>query len=183
MRLSHVRNALLLAALLGVADKPAANADRHCACHARIVPVEGSPGAFLVETDHGSTVARTPPRRYATPDFIIEAQDVTWEADGNPLTEIDTLTVPLGSTVRWHLVTGIHTLTNGHDSGDPAAGTTFDYLLNEVNPDFDSTFTAPDTLDFFCYFHEPSMLGTLIVSRNGTPTRPMTWGEVKRRYR
>ncbi len=164
--------ALLFTSLSLLLPAHATYAAPHCSARATVTPVPDDPGAFRIETPHGTTSARHPP---ATPAagaalFIIGARDTTFDADGNPATVHDTLVVPIGSTVRWELVAGIHTVTNGHDSGDPEAGTRFSYLLDGTHPTFDSTFTQPTTLYFFCYFHEPVMTGTLIVQQNaGVP--------------
>ena len=156
----------------------------HCRANAKVTPVAGDPGWFWIETSHGRWLARNPaaPAPDAAPDFVIEALDMTWESDNDPNTVVDTLVVPAGSRVRWQLVTGIHTLTNGRDDMDPEAGTRFDYLLDEQHPTFDSTFVVPDALDFFCDFHLPWMVGTLIVTSGDTPARTVTLGAVKRRW-
>ena len=83
---------------------------------------------------------------------------------GPILDDILDLVVPRGSTVSWQCVTGIHTLTSGRGASDPDAGAGFDYLLDEQHPRFDSTFTDPDTVRYFCFFHEPRMRGVLVVT-------------------
>jgi plastocyanin len=168
MRLLPIPLAIGLA--LVTAPHAATRTSSHCASRATVTPVPGDPGAFRIETGHGSTTARYPSPRLGSPAplYVIRAYDSTWDADFDFNTEVDTLVVPIGATIRWHLVTGIHTVTNGASSGDPEAGLEFDYLLDEAHPDWDSTFTEPDTIDFFCFFHEPSMVGTLIVSANAS---------------
>lgn len=145
----------------GAGDCPGMNAN--------IAPVPGEPGAWFVTTRRRTTIARAPrPKPAATGAlYTIQALDMTFDSDGNAGTVHDTLVVPVGSTVRWQLVTGIHTLTNGRDDTDPQAGTKFNYLLAGGFDHFDSTFTAPTQLDFYCEFHLPDMTGTLIV-RNTT---------------
>ncbi|MBI5711513.1 MAG: hypothetical protein HZC42_14605 [Candidatus Eisenbacteria bacterium] len=166
--------ALLLSSLSLLILVRAGHAAPRCAAHATVTAVPGVPGAFRIETAHGTTVARHAPRAAAPAAgaalFVVSALDTTFDVDGDPATVHDTLFVPVGSTVRWQLVTGIHTVTNGHDSGDPEAGTRFSYLLDGARPTFDSTFSQPTTLYFFCYFHEPVMGGTLIVHQDaGVP--------------
>jgi plastocyanin len=139
--------------------------------------VPATPGTFRIETARGTSTARWPPAphsiaRRQEPDYVIEALETTWDADGSSLTVVDTLLVPRGSTVRWSLVAGIHTVTNGRDSADPEAGTKFSYLLDTGNPTFDSTFTDSTVLDFFCYFHEPVMVGRLVVQSQTGPEPP-----------
>ncbi len=148
---------------------------QHCAASAKIAPLEGVPGSFRIETRHGVVFARWPAPASARDGnraqalYVIEALADTWDADRNAVTVIDTLTVPKGSTVRWQLVSGIHTITNGRDSADPEAATKFSYLLEQSRPTFDSTFTDSTLLDFFCFFHEPRMVGRLIVTNQGGP--------------
>jgi len=119
------------------------------------------------------TTARPPAAdETLVPEYVIRAMEHGWDVDGSQEIATDTLVVPVGSTVRWQLVTGIHTLTNGRDAGDPEAGTRFDYLLDEQHPRFDSTFTDPDTVTYFCFFHEPGMRGVLIVHGSASVPEP-----------
>jgi hypothetical protein len=91
-----------------------------------------------------------------------------WDADGQPATSPDTLVVPIGARVRWHRSSGLHTVTDGLGADDPNAGRRIDYLLDSVHPDFDTTLTEPDTLNYFCAFHDPTMRGVVIVSANAS---------------
>jgi plastocyanin len=143
----------------------------HCAADAAITAIDGRPGWFDVQTASGRTTARWPAApQSSVPAYVIRALDHGWDTDGSAETATDTLVVPAGSTVRWQLVTGIHTLTSGRAADDPDAGSAFDYLLDEQHPQFDSTFTAPDTVEYFCFFHEPGMRGVLIVTSSaGVP--------------
>lgn len=144
----------------------------HCAANSRIIPVTGAPGAFRVETHHGTGLVRYPLKPAAgEPDVTILAYGTLFDADGDTfVTRVDTLVVPVGTRVRWQLVSSIHTVTNGRDSGDPAAATLFSYLLDTTNPTFDSTFVSPTVQDYFCFFHEPSMVGRLVVlAGSGVP--------------
>lgn len=163
--MSRFRTLLAILLVLTVGLSSRTSTASHCASNAKITPVEGAPGQFRITTSRGSVIAQTPPARSTTTGvlYTINGLSDTWDADNNSATQVDTLIVPIGSTVRWHLVTGIHTITNGHDSADPEAGKKFDYLLTTTSPNFDSTFTQPTTVYFFCYFHEPIMVGTLIV--------------------
>jgi hypothetical protein len=163
------RSALCLLALAGLAwPADPVRSDAHCAADARITRVEGGTGTFEIRTGWGRTTARWPAASPSavTPAFVILALDHGWGLAGSQGNAADTIAVPSGSTVRWQLVSGIHTLTSGRGADDPDAGAGFDYLLDEQHPQFDSTFTAPDTVDYFCFFHEPRMRGTLIVVAN-----------------
>jgi len=161
-----------LAAAIALAPGPAravAAAGGHCASRATIAPVRGSAGEFRIGTPRGTTTARWPAApEGAVPPYLIRALDQTWDADGNPATVEDTLVIAVGSTVRWVLASGIHTLTSGKNSSDPLSGVHFDYLLDDAHPAFDSTFSQPDTVEFFCFFHEPVMSGVVIVSENAS---------------
>ncbi len=162
----------LLVVLALAASGPAKGGAPLCVSSATLAASTESPGAFRVTRGGSSRTVRYPaPRSGATaPQYTINAFDAWYDADGKSTTPVDTLVVPVGSTVRWHLAAGIHTITNGKGSSDPEAGTRFDYLLDDTHPDWDSTFTEPDTIDFFCFFHEPFMTGRLVVSANaGVP--------------
>jgi flagellar hook capping protein FlgD len=167
---------LALAACAAFACMPGvARAGRHAA-DAAITAVDGRPGWFEVRNGRQRTVARWPsaPRENLVPSFVIRAMDHGWDADGSPETLTDTLVVPAGSTVRWLLVSGIHTLTDGRSAADPEAGKGFDYLLDEQHTQFDSTFSDPDTVDYFCFFHEPAMRGVIVVIASaGVPPEPL----------
>jgi plastocyanin len=165
-----------LAALLACWPVPSGRAVEHCAAGARVTPVTDSPGWFKVETARGATSARWPAPvvEEARPNYVIRAADGTWDSDGVSGTVEDTLVVPVGATVRWSLVDGIHTLTSGAGADDPNAGLQFDYLLDEQHPAFDSTFDVADTVSFFCYFHEPQMRGVIFITGSaGVPGEPL----------
>jgi plastocyanin len=70
-----------------------------------------------------------------------------------------TLTVPLGTTVRWTNATSApHTVTAaGFDSGTIPSGGTYSH-----------TFTQAGTFSYRCAFH-PNMTGTIVVSGTATP--------------
>lgn len=70
-----------------------------------------------------------------------------------------TLTVPLGTTVRWTNATSApHTVTAASfDSGTIPSGGTYSH-----------TFTQAGTFSYHCAFH-PNMTGTIIVSGTATP--------------
>ena len=170
-----MRRLLLLAVLplaaLPHAPRATARSMPDCAASARITPVAGDPGAFRIATPHGVTLARHP---VAQPGALARAQTVVtinlladeFDADNNPATVHDTVVVAPGTTVRWLLQTGTHTITNGYDSSDPTAASKFSYLMDSTHTEFDSTFAKPTWLDFFCFFHEPIMEGTVAVRQN-----------------
>ena len=173
MKVFSTRLALCVVGLLALGGQPPeARSGGHCAPDARISAIEGRPGWFHIRSANGRTTARWPATspENIVPAYVIRALDHGWDVDGSPETASDTLVVPAGSTVRWQLVSGIHTLTSGRGVDDPDAGSRFDYLLDEQHSQFDSTFGAPDTVEYFCFFHEPGMRGVLIVTSNaGVP--------------
>ena len=165
----------VLASALLVPPLPRAATQTHCSTEVRVTPDPDVSGSFRIETARGGLSARwsvRPAGALPEPDYVIRALASTWDADGSLATVNDTLEVPRGSTVRWLLVENIHTVTNGSDSADPEAGTRFSYLLDTAHPAFDSTFTDSTVLDFFCYFHEPVMVGRLVVRAAAGPPPP-----------
>jgi plastocyanin len=156
--------ALVLAALLCPA--PEARSGGHCMAGAESSPIAGRIGWFAIRSAAGRTDAHWPTvsPESATPAYVIRALDHGWDAGVGGQTATDTLVVPAGSTVRWLRVSGIHTLTSGRGADDPDAGSKFDYLLDDQHPLFDSTFTNPDTVRYFCFFHDPLMRGVLVVT-------------------
>ena len=167
MRVFSTRLSLHALGLLVLACPLAeARAGGHCAADAEASAIEGRPGWFHIRTAGGRATARWPATapENVVPSYVIRALEHGWDADGSEETATDTLVVPVGSTVRWQLVSGIHTLTNGRDANDPDAGSRFDYLLDDQHAWFDSTFTVPDTVEYFCFFHEPRMRGVLVIA-------------------
>lgn len=161
-----------LGLLLLAGPPPASRAAGHCATHADLSPIAGSPGWFRLGA--GPLAARWPEASPVAivPTYVIRALDHGWDVDGSSETVTDTLVIPKGSTVSWQRVTGIHTLTSGKGADDPDAGIAFDYLLDEQHPRFDSTFTDPDTVEYFCFFHEPRMRGVVIVAASADVPEP-----------
>jgi plastocyanin len=147
------------------------NAAVHGQCApAKVTPVPGDPGAFRIETAHGSTIARrqAPAARAAanTAVAVFRVFPVRFDADGDTLgTEHDTILVAPGTVVRWvRAAPGFHTVTNGADSGDPLAATEYSLIFDDQTNSVELTFTAPGRHDFFCFIHEPNMEGSIIVT-------------------
>jgi plastocyanin len=135
---------------------------------ARATEVPGSPGLVRIETASRTRIVHAPPAAPARAMAVaatIRALLNKFDADNSTATVVDTVRVNVGATVRFQWVTGVHTLTNGTGSDDPDAGTKFDYSLDAAHPVFDTTFTQPTVLNFFCTIHEvSSMRGVIIVS-------------------
>jgi plastocyanin len=138
----------------------------HCT-PARITPVPGDPGAFSIETAHGTTIARepAPPAAVIVPAAVCRVYTGTFDFDGDTVRTVrDTIVLVAGATVRWiQYQTDFHTVTNGADSGDPNAAAEFNTILNGNRRQFDWTYTTPGRHDFFCFIHEPDMEGSVIV--------------------
>jgi plastocyanin len=159
---------LLSVALLRGAPVLAAPAG-HCA-PATITPVAGDPGAYRIETPHGVTIARrypSPAAPAATADIaVIRVFPATFDADGDTLgTEHDTILVAAGTTVRWvRAGPGFHTVTNGADSGDLNAASEYNAIFDDLTTSFERVFTTLGINNFFCFIHEPRMMGSIIVT-------------------
>src|SRR5258705_12333247 len=115
------------------------HAEVHGQCApARVTPVPGDPGAFRIETAHGSTIARrqAPATRTSTNTAVavIRVFPVRFDADGDTLgTEHDTILVAPGTVVRWvRAAPEFHTVTNDADSGDPNAATQYSLTSDDA---------------------------------------------------
>ena len=145
---------------------------RFCGPETRVVPVSGEAGLFRIVSPAGGRTARWAPARPAANErtgqiVTIFARAFHFDADNNVIdTERDTVIVAPGTTIRFQLAAGVHTVTNGFDSGDPTAEQSFSYLLDTAHPVWDTTLTIATQFDYFCYFHEPVMAGTIIVRQN-----------------
>jgi plastocyanin len=161
----HVVPAVLSLTLLGlalmVAYAPMIDAQAVCGDAAMLqpVPVKGEPGAYRFQTPVGERVVRVQ-RNAATviPDVTINVLNYSYS--------LPTVTITAGQTVKWHLVSGLHTVTNGTGSLDPNAGLIFDTALDLTTPDFTWTFTDAGTFPYFCWYHEVTnnMKGVVVVN-------------------
>jgi len=101
---------LLLAPTLIAAPTPSRSASAvavhgHCA-PAVVTPVAGDPGAYRIETAHGTTIARrqAPIEQPLATTAVAEIKvfPFSFDADGDTLGTVhDTILVALGTTVRW----------------------------------------------------------------------------------
>jgi len=176
---------LLALGLAALPDRPSASPQAamprgHCA-PAIVTPVAGDPGAYRIQTPHGTTIARraAPVRPTATPLAVYRVFPSSFDADGDTLGTVhDTIVVAPGTVVRWvRAGPGFHTVTNGADSGDPTAAAEYSLIFDDTTKSVELTFTAPGRHDFFCFIHEPIMEGSIIVT-TGTagvgPRGPIT---------
>src|SRR5262249_35208772 len=147
----------------GLAEAPPRAAVRgHCA-PAIVTPVPGDPGAYRIQTPHGTTIARRPaPAAHplaAAQVVEIHIFPAAFDADGDTLGTVhDTILVAPGTTVRWvRKGPGFHTVTNGADSGDLNAANVFNWVFDDETASKDTVFTEAGRWDYFCFIHEPIM--------------------------
>jgi plastocyanin len=156
-------------ALVALACTPAAAADRgHCA-PARITPVPGDPGAWRIETARAVTIARRSPDRVpsaATVFAEVHVFPASFDMDGDTLSTMrDTILVTPQTVVRFvRRGPGFHTITSGVDSGDPNASNEYNEIFDDDRQLYEHTFATLGVHNFFCYIHEPVMVGTIIVT-------------------
>jgi plastocyanin len=93
------------------------------------------------------------------------ASGVTFNADGNLGTQVDTSFITTGQTVLWKWVSGLHTVTSG-DVNDPLPGSLFDSPLDSLHPEYAFTFLTAGTYPFQCVFHAGffNMVGYVVVT-------------------
>jgi plastocyanin len=70
----------------------------------------------------------------------------------------------VGETVGWQWAGGFHTTTNGEGFSDPAAGTIWNFPIDEKNSYFEFTFGAAGRYPFFCQVHGTLMRGVVQVN-------------------
>ncbi len=141
----------------------------HCA-PATVTPVAGAPGTYRVATTRGSILAH----RYPSPGIAAATAEIatfrvypnSFDADGDTLGTVhDTILVAPGTTVRWvRRGLGFHTITNGADSGDPNASVEYSAIFDSATTSYERVFTTEGKHDFFCFIHEPTMEGSIIVT-------------------
>jgi len=88
-----------------------------------------------------------------------------FEADGNAGTQVDTVKISVGESVKWQFGSGSHTVTNGTDFGDPNVGALFDQPINSVQTSFTFQFDNAGLVPYFCQPHLGSfnMRGYVLV--------------------
>jgi plastocyanin len=147
---------------------PATAVRGHCA-PAIVTPIAGDPGAYRIQTPHGTTVGRRPgpASPLATTQLaVFRVFPFSFDADGDTLGTVhDTILVAPGTTVRWvRMGPGFHTVTNGADSGDLEAANEYNYIFDDTTTSAERVFTTVGRHDFFCFIHEPIMEGSIIVT-------------------
>lgn len=114
---------------------------------------------------------------------IFTVQNYRFDTDHKTTTQVDTAQILVGESVQWRWVNGVHTVTSGNDSSDPAAGLLFNQPIDSAHQQFTFMFDSPGTYPFFCVYHESfNMTGVVVVSAP-TPAGRKSWGAMKQRYR
>ncbi len=158
----------IVSSLAGLAHPAAAVT---CGTIADLTPVPGDPGAFIIQTAAGPHVSRlATTKAAAAPDVIVSVTNFRFDLDGSAATQIDTVFITAGQTVRWHLGAGIHTVTNGESSADPNAGSLFNATLITGSTDFDFTFPDASVVPYYCEFHELSNMKGVVVVKPAAST-------------
>ena len=85
-----------------------------------------------------------------------------FDADHDPNTVVDTLTIYQGEVVLWKWSWGAHTTTSG-SAADPVAGTIWDHSITSTNPEFEHTFGDVGDFPFFCAVDQGEMRGLIRV--------------------
>jgi plastocyanin len=99
----------------------------------------------------------------AAATVTVNVVNYQFNADGNPLTPVDTVKIHVGDTVMWQWVQGTHTVTNGTGSLDPSSGTIFNVPLDSTDPTFSYQFGTPGLYPYYCVIHEGTMAGYVQV--------------------
>jgi len=91
--------------------------------------------------------------------------------------------IQVGDTVNWNWSSGVHTVTNGTDLGDPDLGTLFDGPLDAGNTTFSYTFNSVGTFAYLCRPHfSLDMVGTVTVE-DSVANEDTSFGAVKNLFR
>jgi glucose/arabinose dehydrogenase/plastocyanin len=102
-----------------------------------------------------TTSTATTTTTLATPETIdIVVEDFRFDADDNNTTQVDTVTINAGDTIRWNWRVGIHTVTSGEGFLAQGAGDLFDVPSNSLNQTFSFTFNEAGVFPYFCRPHE-----------------------------
>ena len=159
----------LLASGHAASAAPASATHGHCA-PAIVTPVAGEPGAYRIQTPHGTTVARiAKPVAHpsaSTPIVEIRVFPASFDTDGDTLGTVhDSVIVAPGTIVRWvREGPGFHTITSGVNREDINGGLDFDYFFYDTVTVVEQVFTTPGRHPYFCFIHDPAMEGVVVVT-------------------
>jgi len=103
------------------------------------------------------------PADAAVDTIIAGAYDrAQFDADHDPDTYVDTLTIYQGEVVLWKWHFGAHSTTSGKPE-DPQAGLLWDHGLTSTEPEFSRPFNDVGDFPFFCAVDQTIMRGTVRV--------------------
>jgi len=85
-----------------------------------------------------------------------------FDADHNPNTWTDTLTIYQGQVVLWKWEWGAHSTTSG-TVNDPLAGTLWDHGITSTQPEFSRAFDDVGDFPYFCAVDQQTMIGMVRV--------------------
>lgn len=174
VRRPSVLTTIVLLALAGLAWLALASASRPAAAPAADTPQAAMPGMPNMSEEsmrlaNQKWFAAHPPHAFHTTDVPVDTfttAAITFDADHNTATAIDTVTILVGQTVAFQYGAGVgHTCISGTGPTDPAMGLVFNMPLAATTDDFTFTFTSPGVVPFFCNLHFGlGMKGCVIVN-------------------
>jgi plastocyanin len=97
----------------------------------------------------------------------------SWNADGNTGTQVDTVRIWAGQTVRWQWGDGSHTTTSGSGAADPQAGALWDKPIHFMATSFQFQFVSSGTFRFFCRPHESFNMRGVVIVRAVSDVQPV----------
>ncbi|HET7250146.1 MAG TPA: hypothetical protein VFI79_09895 [Gemmatimonadales bacterium] len=128
------------------------------------MPMPMSEAAMKQRADRWwATHPRVGKQSSAAATVTVNVVNYQFNADGNPLTPVDTVKIHVGDTVMWQWVQGTHTVTNGTGSLDPSSGTIFNVPMDSTDPTFSYEFGTPGLYPYYCVIHEGTMAGYVQV--------------------
>ncbi len=96
---------------------------------------------------------------------FVRVENNRFDADQTDATQVDTLNIAVGDTVRWTWIEGDHTITSGTGAADPQSGVLFNSPSTSTETVFEFTFNNAGTFDYYCIPHEgDNMFGIVVVS-------------------
>jgi len=96
-----------------------------------------------------------------------------FEADGNAGTQIDTVKILVGESVRWQFGSGSHTVTNGTGFSDPDMGTLFNQPINSVQTSLTFQFDNAGLVPYFCQPHEGFNMKGFVLVKSTSGVTPL----------
>ena len=99
---------------------------------------------------------------------FVRVESNRFDADQNDVTQVDTLNIEVGDTVRWTWTQGVHTVTSGTGAADPQSGVLFDAPSTSADPVFEYVFNNAGTFHYYCIPHEGDNMRGIVVVTPGT---------------